>query len=148
MRLTMTTTNEQLLERLGTVNTSLTELRDELRSKIRRRDFLTAVAILAAVIGIVIGALGWKEQRDAHASMMKSRTATCLQYNNQQDDAIVASGAHDLVLATILSPQPRTADANTKVSAALKQLHQADLDGHKHRNCTPTGIREYLDKES
>lgn len=139
--------DEQLLERIDRANASLDALRKELRDKIRRRDFLTGCAIFAALVGLCLGGYGIKVQRDAHHETKAARRAACVQYNRQQDDAIAGSAAHDIVLAEILVPEPRTPAQTEDVRDALQQLHDADLQAHRKRDCSDAGIAAFLSND-
>lgn len=76
-----------------------------------------------------------------------ARVASCNQYNLQQVAAVAADGAHDTELALLIVPLPRTAAQTAAVDAGLKALAITSVTAHPFRDCSPAGIRAYLNQK-
>jgi hypothetical protein len=154
----MTITNDQLYTTLQSIERELTATKDAYYDEARKRDIrieaahratmwnrrvAAGVAVLA-LVAIFIGFRGWQAQQEARRDRDVRSVATCQQYNAQQHNEILAAAVHDAKLADLLSPRPRTPAEQAAVDAGLKTLHQASVDGHPDRDCSPAGIAAYL----
>lgn len=74
------------------------------------------------------------------AATAEARVNSCLQYNDQERKGRAADKAQIRVLTALASPENATAVARLLVNYD----HTVDV-GHPLRDCTPAGIRQYLE---
>ncbi len=137
---------------LGSVHETLKAEGVKRDKRIRSNRWATALAILAALIGIGVGILGVNAGRssqraldEANAQRNENKIAACLQYKKQQEQGIDSDIAqsHDLIDALAAS-SPQTPATDTAV-VAYNEKHDALIrEGHPLRDCSPAGIEKYL----
>ncbi len=144
-------------DRLKTINTTLEKLRADLARDNEKRDkrirlhrIAIACAFLVAGFGVLVGAWGIHEVRNANDERDTARLAACRQYNEQEQQGIDASTAqsHDaLVQLTGLA-----VDIGVQLPPGFIDSYNERHDklirmGHPLRDCTPAGIDKYLNAE-
>lgn len=130
--------------------------KSEKASKWARR--IAVVGILGACVG---GYLGWQGNTNASTardaadranealSLYKDATAdarfgSCMQQRSSAVNAIVSSHNHDVILADQIEPPPRAPLTQLAVDRALAALHASDVTNNRKRDCSPTGIADFL----
>lgn len=138
------TNEDPLLARLDGVQASIDGVREDLKHRIRTTRRAVVAALVVAVVGLAVGALGVRAQINATNNTRRARVASCQQYNRQQKaqaDAEVKQSEDFVTQLTKGSTDPRVAD---RVKSYNREHDRLIRRSHSSRDCTPAGIRAYL----